>query len=50
MTWVGATLLGAIGWKVGHYGGLFGAVVLSAIGTGYGFYWGRKLYDDNLAD
>jgi hypothetical protein len=44
----GATLLSAIGWAVGAHLGLFFAIVLGAVGGGYGLYWGRKLFDEYL--
>lgn len=46
----GATLLGAIGWALGAHLNLFFAVVLSAVGGGYGLYYGRKLFDEHLGD
>ena len=33
----------AVGWWLGAYVGLFTAVVVSAIGTGVGLYYGRRL-------
>jgi hypothetical protein len=42
---LGTFLLGSIGWAVGQFVGLGTAVVLSAIGSGFGLYWGRKLFD-----
>ena len=50
MSATGATLLGSIGWAVGAHLNLFFAVVLGAVGSGYGFYWGRKLFDEYLGD
>lgn len=41
-------LAGAIGWAVGQRVGIGTAVILSAIGSGFGLYWGRKLYDEWL--
>jgi hypothetical protein len=45
---LGTFLLGSIGWAVGQLVGLGTAVVLSAIGSGFGLYWGRKLFDEWL--
>lgn len=45
---LGTCLLGSIGWAIGQYVGLVTAVVLSAIGSGFGLYWGRKLFDEWL--
>ena len=46
----GAALLGPIGWAVGAHLHTFFAVVLGAIGSGYGLYYGRKLFDENLGE
>ena len=46
---VGATVVGAIGWALGESIGIFTAVVLSAIGSGVGFYLGR-LIAERLVD
>jgi hypothetical protein len=45
---LGTFLLGSIGWAIGRYVGLMTAVVLSAIGSGFGLYYGRKLFDEWL--
>ena len=45
---LGTFLLGSIGWAIGQYVGLGTAVVLSAIGSGAGLYYGRKLFDEWL--
>jgi hypothetical protein len=45
---LGTILLGSIGWGIGQYIGLMTAVVLSAIGSGFGLYYGRKLFDEWL--
>lgn len=45
---LGTLLLGSIGWAIGQYVGLLTAAVLSAIGSGFGLYWGRKLFDEWL--
>jgi hypothetical protein len=45
---LGAFLLGSIGWAAGQLVGLMTAVVLGAIGSGAGVYYGRKLFDEWL--
>ncbi|MFI4886474.1 MAG: hypothetical protein ACHQIF_13025 [Steroidobacterales bacterium] len=45
---VGTFLVGSVSWAVGLRVGLGTAVVLSAIGSGVGLYWGRKLFDQWL--
>ena len=45
---IGSFLVGSLGWAVGQLVGLGTAVVLSAIGSGVGFYYGRKLFDEWL--
>jgi hypothetical protein len=45
---LGMTVLGGIGWWLGEQWNLFAAVVLSAVGTGVGMYYGRKLFDEWL--
>lgn len=45
---LGTFLAGSIGWAVGERVGLGTAVVLSAVGSGFGLYWGRKLFDEWL--
>jgi len=45
---LGSFLVGSLGWAVGQCVGLGTAVVLSAIGSGVGIYWGRKLFDQWL--
>jgi hypothetical protein len=45
---LGAFLLGSIGWALGQLVGLMTAVVLGAIGSGAGVYYGRKLFDEWL--
>jgi hypothetical protein len=43
--WIGIFALGSLGWWLGDFLGLLPAVMLSAIGSGAGLYWGRKLFD-----
>jgi catechol 2,3-dioxygenase-like lactoylglutathione lyase family enzyme len=43
LAWVGATLLGALGWWAGEREGMFTAFVLSMVGTGVGLYLGRRM-------
>lgn len=45
---LGTFLAGSVGWAAGERVGLGTAVVLSAIGSGFGLYWGRKLFDEWL--
>ena len=42
---LGTFLAGALGWAAGQRLGLGAAVVLSAVGSGFGLYWGRRLFD-----
>jgi hypothetical protein len=43
LAWVAATLLGALGWWAGALEGMFTAFILSMVGTGVGFYLGRRM-------
>jgi hypothetical protein len=45
---LGTTVLGSLGWAAGLRVGTGTAVVLSAIGSGVGLYWGRRLFDEWL--
>jgi hypothetical protein len=45
LAWLGATVLGAVGWWAGARAGMFTAFVLSMVGTGAGLYLGRRLAD-----
>jgi hypothetical protein len=45
---LGTFLAGSIGWAVGEHVGIGTALILSAIGSGFGLYWGRKLFDEWL--
>jgi hypothetical protein len=45
---LGATILGAIGWWVGDRVGLMTAFILSTIATGIGLYAGRRIARDYL--
>lgn len=42
---IGTTLAGSVGWALGQYVGIGTAVLLSAIGSGVGLYYGFKLFD-----
>jgi len=42
---VGASLVGSIGWWMGASAGVMTAFFLSMIGTGLGMYAGRRLAD-----
>jgi len=46
--WIGATLGGALGWWLGERLGIMAAWFLSAVGTAFGLYWGRKIGRDGL--
>ena len=48
LAWLGATVLGAVGWWAGERQGMFTAFVLSMVGTGVGIYVGRRLADHLL--
>lgn len=39
---------GSLGWWLGALWNLPAAVMLSALGTGVGLYWGRRLFDEWL--
>lgn len=45
---IGTFLISSLGWAVGARVGTGTAVVLSAVGGGFGLYWGRKLFDQWL--
>lgn len=45
---LGATILGAIGWWIGDRIGLMTAFILSTIATGIGLYAGRRIARDYL--
>ena len=45
LAFVGATLVGSIGWWMGERVGFMTAFILSMIGTGVGMYAGRRLAD-----
>ena len=45
---LGTSFGGGIGWWLGGLWDLPAAVLLSAIGTGMGLYWGRRLFDEWL--
>lgn len=45
---LGIFVIGSIGWAIGMWVGIGTAVVLSAIGSGVGLYYGRKLFDEWL--
>ena len=40
---VGATVLGYVGWFLGMLVGITTAVILTIIGSGLGIYYGRKV-------
>jgi hypothetical protein len=45
---LGTFLAGSVGWAMGARVGMGTAVVLSAVGSGVGLYWGYKLFDQWL--
>ena len=45
---VGTFVVGTLGWAIGQPVGLGTAMILSAIGSGVGLYWGRRLFDQWL--
>ena len=45
---LGATVLGAIGWWIGNRIGVMTAFILSTIATGIGLYAGRRIARDYL--
>ena len=47
-SFLGASLLGSLGWTLGRYIGFGTAIVVSCIGSGFGMYWGRRLFDEWL--
>ncbi len=47
-SFIGTVVLGSVGWAIGAYVGFGTAFVLSTIASGFGMYWGRKLFDQWL--
>jgi hypothetical protein len=45
---IGTCALGGFGWWLGALWALPAAVVLGAVGSGVGLYWGRRLFDEWL--
>lgn len=45
---LGTTGLGSLGWWLGEQWALGAAVVLGALGSGLGLYWGRRLFEEWL--
>jgi hypothetical protein len=45
---IGAFAGSSLGWTVGAHFSVFTAVVVSAVGTGVGIYYGRKLARDHF--
>jgi hypothetical protein len=45
---VGTFVVGTLAWALGQHIGIGTAMVLSAIGSGVGLYWGRRLFDEWL--
>lgn len=49
MLWfIGATIGGAVGWWAGALLGIWGAVMLSAVGTALGVYWANRFVAENF--
>jgi len=46
--WLGAFLLGSVGWWLGRHLGLGTAMLLSTIGSGCGLWAGFRWFDENL--
>jgi hypothetical protein len=46
---IGATLLGGIGWWIGQRVGVMTAFIVSTVGTGVGLYLGRRLAREHLS-
>jgi hypothetical protein len=46
--WGCASLLGALGWWLGEQLNLGAAVILGAVASGVGLYYGYKWFDNNL--
>jgi hypothetical protein len=46
--WGSASICGAIGWWLGRHIGVVVAVILSAIASGTGLYYGYRWFDQNL--
>ena len=44
-SFIGTTVLGSVGWALGAYVGMGTAIVLSCVGSGFGMYSGRQLFD-----
>lgn len=42
-SFIGATVLGYVGWFAGARVGITTAFILSMVGTGVGMYYGRKI-------
>jgi hypothetical protein len=45
LSWVGASVVGAVGWWAGAPWGILSAFLLSMVGTGAGLFLGRWLAD-----
>jgi hypothetical protein len=46
--WLGAFMLGSLGWWLGDKLGLGAAVVLGAVASGFGLWLGYRWYDQYL--
>jgi hypothetical protein len=45
LTFIGASVGGAIGWWLGEHVGIMTAFIVSTVGTGIGVYAGRRIAD-----
>jgi hypothetical protein len=45
LTFLGASVGGAIGWWLGEHVGIMTAFIVSTVGTGIGVYAGRRIAD-----
>lgn len=48
LSFIGATVLGAVGWWIGGHVGFMTAFMLSVVGTGIGVYVGHRAARDYL--
>jgi hypothetical protein len=46
VAWMGATIVGWLGWWLGSFVGPMTAFLVSAVGTAVGLYYSRRLLDD----
>ncbi|GAC1620423.1 MAG: hypothetical protein NVS9B10_02100 [Nevskia sp.] len=46
--WTGVLLAGWLGWWLGAFWNDIAAFMLSTVASGFGLYWGRRLYDEHI--